>query len=70
MADADREIRGWGGGGGRGGDRGVGGGGAWEWSPKKFISALRASVWSRNKGDPRAPAGLDPPLHLQQLKGM
>lgn len=27
-------------------------------------------VWSRNKGDPRAPAGLDSPLHLQQLKGM
>ena len=70
MADADREIRGWGGGGGRGGDRGVGGGGAWEGSPKKFISALRASVWSRNKGGPRAPAGLDPPLHLQQLKGL
>ena len=53
-----------------GGDGGFGGGKAWEWSPKKFISALRASVWSRNKGDPRAPAGLDPPLHLQQLKGM
>ena len=26
-------------------------------SPKKFFSTLRASLWSKNKGDP-----LDPPL--------
>ena len=49
---------------------GGGGEGRGERSPKIFFSALRASVWSRNKRDPREPAGLDPPLHLQQLKEM
>ena len=63
VADPDLQIRG--GGGGKGGHpdpeiRGEGG-----WSPKKFFSALQASVWSKNKGGggraPWAPP-LDPPL--------
>ena len=33
-------------------------------SPKKFFSALRASVWSKNK---RGPAPLDPPLIAVRL---
>ena len=37
--------RGMGGGGGGGG-----GGGEWARSQKNFLSALRASVWSKNKG--------------------
>ena len=43
-----------------------------ERSPKKFLSALRASVWSKNNGVARAtPAlALDPTLHSQgTMKG-
>ena len=54
-ADPDLQIRGEGGRSSR----------PWPRSPKKFFSALRASVWSENKGRlvPRAPS-LDPPLVL------
>ena len=34
-------------------------------SPKRFVSALRASFWSKNKRGPRAPP-LDPPLVVKQ----
>ena len=59
-ADPDLQIR-VGGGGGRAGhpDPEIEGG-----SDKKFFSAPRASIWSKNKGGPgppRAPS-LDPPL--------
>ena len=60
VADPDLQIRGRGGGSHpdpeiRGGGSGL---------KKKFFSALRASVWSKTKGEagvPRAPT-LDPPL--------
>ena len=34
-------------------------------SPKRFVSALRASFWSKNKRGPRAPS-LDPLLVVKQ----
>ena len=58
VADPDIQIRG--GGGGCQPDPEIRGGGAR--SPKKFYSALRASVWSKNKGRSGGePPPLDPP---------
>ena len=64
VADPDLQIRGGGGEGGWLGHpdpeiRGVGR------SPKRFVSALRASFWSKNKRGPRAPP-LDPLLVVKQ----
>ena len=61
LADPDLQIRGGGEVGGRGHlDPEIRGPGL----KKKFFSALRGSVWSRNKGKGRAPwaSPLDPPL--------
>ena len=54
VADPDLQIRGGGGGGGGGGhpDPEIRGGGGVK---KKFFSALRASVWAKNKRGRRAP---------------
>ena len=47
-------------------DKGGGGGGGR--SPKNFFSALRASVWSKNKGGARPPLS-DPPVANHDLAG-
>ena len=55
VPDPDFEIRGWGGGGCDHPDPSIRGGR--DWSPKKFFSALRASVCSKNRGGRGGPAG-------------
>ena len=53
VPDPDFEIRL--GGGGDHPDPSIRGGR--DWSPKKFFSAFRASVWSKNRGGRGGPAG-------------
>ena len=55
VPDPDFEIRLGGWGGGDHPDPSIRGGR--DWSPKKFFSAFRASVWSKNRGGRGGPAG-------------